>query len=154
MLRARNIIKGFCRTTNPPKQKYLISLYRSEELNIIAVFTTSQRRSGVASPKHGRIIKDGVIVSYVFDAHKVIGKKYNSNEDFSFPLQTTIPFDYCFKAGTQDDILKTFSEPHVVGVLSEDEYIDIVYNFYKSTRTPRKYIPIFEDILEKHFNGR
>ena len=35
MLKAKNIIYGFCKYTNPPKNKYLISLYRSEELNDI-----------------------------------------------------------------------------------------------------------------------
>ena len=50
MLKAKNIIYGFCKYTNPPKYKYLISLYRSEYLNIIAVFPTSQRRAGVTEP--------------------------------------------------------------------------------------------------------
>ncbi len=31
MLKAKNIIYGFCKYTNPPKNKYLISLYRSED---------------------------------------------------------------------------------------------------------------------------
>lgn len=52
MLKAKNIIYGFCKYTNPPKKKYLISLYRSDDLNIIAVFPTSQRRAGVTAPKH------------------------------------------------------------------------------------------------------
>ena len=58
MLKAKNIIYGFCKYTNPPKNKYLISLYRSEDLNIIAVFPTSQRRSGVDIPRHGCNIRD------------------------------------------------------------------------------------------------
>ena len=32
MLKAKNIIYGFCKYTNPPKYKYLISLYRSESI--------------------------------------------------------------------------------------------------------------------------
>lgn len=40
MLRAKNIIYGFCTFTNPPKNKYLISLYRSETLHVVAVFPT------------------------------------------------------------------------------------------------------------------
>ena len=104
MLKAKNIIYGFCRYTNPPKNKYLISLYRSEELHIIAVFPTSQRRAGVAVPKHGCNIRDNQVISYVFDAGHPIGKKKDSDEDFAFPLQTTIPFDYCFREGEQDEL--------------------------------------------------
>ena len=54
MLKAKNIIYGFCTFTNPPKNKYLISLYRSETLNVVAVFPTSRKRSGSLSPKHGK----------------------------------------------------------------------------------------------------
>lgn len=76
MLKAKNIIYGFCNSTNPPKNKYLISLYRSESLHIVAVFPTSQKRSGVVSPKHGCNMRDNKIVSYVFEARRVIGKRY------------------------------------------------------------------------------
>lgn len=154
MLKAKNIIYGFCKYTNPPKNKYLISLYRSEELNIIAVFPTSQRRAGVAEPKHGCNIREGQIVSYVFDAGHPIGKKQGSDEDFSFPLQTTIPFDYCFREGEQDELLKTFDSPRVVGVLSDKEYIDLIYAFYTSHLTPLKYKPIFDKILQEYFSQK
>lgn len=78
MLKAKNIIYGFCKYTNPPKNKYLISLYRSEELNIIAVFPTSQRRAGVAVAKHGCNYRNNQVISYVFDAGHPIGKKKDS----------------------------------------------------------------------------
>ncbi len=154
MLKAKIIIYGFCQYTNPPKNKYLISLYRSEELNIIAVFPTSQRRAGVAEPKHGCNIREGQIVSYVFDAGHPIGKKQGSDEDFSFQLQTTIPFDYCFREGEQDELLKTFDSPRVVGVLSDKEYIDLIYAFYTSPLTPMKYKPIFDKILQEYFSQK
>ena len=154
MLKAKNIIYGFCKYTNPPKYKYLISLYRSEYLNIIAVFPTSQRRAGVTEPKHGCNIREGQIVSYVFDAGHPIGKKQGSDEDFSFPLQTTIPFDYCFREGEQDELLKTFDSPRVVGVLSDKEYIDLIYAFYTSPLTPLKYKPIFDKILQEYFSQK
>jgi len=154
MLKAKNIIYGFCKYTNPPKNKYLISLYRSEELNIIAVFPTSQRRAGVAEPKHGCNIREGQIVSYVFDAGHPIGKKQGSDKDFSFSLQTTIPFDYCFREGEQDELLKTFDSPRVVGVLSDKEYIDLIYAFYTSPLTPLKYKPIFDKILQEYFSQK
>jgi len=152
MLKAKNIIYGFCKYTNPPKNKYLISLYRSEDLNIIAVFPTSQRRAGVSTPKHGCNMRDNVIVSYVFDAGVPIGKKKDSNEDFAFPLQTTIPFDYCFIQDGQDDLLKNFESPEVVGVLSDKEYIDLVYACYTSPLTPQIYKPIFDSILHDYFS--
>ena len=154
MLKAKNIIYGFCKYTNPPKNKYLISLYRSEELNIIAVFPASQRRAGVAEPKHGCNIREGQIVSYVFDAGHPIGKKQGSDKDFSFSLQTTIPFDYCFREGEQDELLKTFDSPRVVGVLSDNEYIDLIYAFYTSPLTPMKYKPIFDKILQEYFSQK
>ena len=154
MLKAKNIIYGFCKYTNPPKNKYLISLYRSEELNIIAVFPTSQHRAGVATPKHGSNIRDGKVISYVFDAGHPIGKKKDCDEDFSFPLQTTIPFDYCFREGEQDVLLRTFDNPQVVGVLSDKEYIDLIYAFYTSPLTPLKYKPIFDKILQNFFSNK
>ena len=154
MLKAKNIIYGFCKYTNPPKNKYLISLYRSDDLNIIAVFPTSQRRAGVAVPRHGCNMRDNQVISYVFEAGYPIGKKKNSNEDFSFPLQTTIPFDYCFREGDQNDLLRTFESPEVVGVLSDKEYIDLIYAFYTSPLTPIKYKPIFDKILQDYFSGK
>lgn len=150
MLRTKNIVYGICTYTTPRKPKYLISLYRSETLNIIAVFTTSKQRSGISTPKHGGNKRGDIITSYVFEANKVIGKKYMSNEDFSFPLQTTIPFDYCFIEDSQEKILKTFINPQVVGVLSDKEYIEIIYNFHHSPLTPRKYKAIFDKILQEY----
>lgn len=154
MLKAKNIIYGFCKYTNPPKNKYLISLYRSEELNIIAVFPTSQRRAGVAVAKHGCNYRNNQVISYVFDAGHPIGKKKDSDEDFAFGIQTTIPFDYCFREGEQNEILKTFDSPKVVGVLSDSEYIDLIYAFYTSPLTPQKYKPIFDKILQEYFSGK
>ena len=103
-------------------------------------------------PRHGCNIRDGKVVSYVFDARRPIGKKTDSEEDFSFPLQTTIPFDYCFREGDQNDLLKTFDSPEVVGVLSDKEYIDLIYAFYTSPLTPQKYKPIFDKILQDYFS--
>lgn len=97
-------------------------------------------------------MKNNIIVSYVFEANKVIGKKYQSEEDFSFPLQTTIPFDYCFMDDLQDKILASFVEPEIVGVLSDQEYIDLVYSFLHSPLTPKKYIPIFDEILHEYLD--
>lgn len=75
MLKAKNIIYGFCKYTNPPKNKYLISLYRSEELNIIAVFPTSQRRAGVAVAKHGCNYRNNQVI-YAFYTSPLTPQKY------------------------------------------------------------------------------
>lgn len=152
MLKAKNIIYGFCRSTNPPKPKYLVSIYRSDSLNVIAVFPTSQRRAGVPSPKHGCNLRDGNVVSYMFEAGKPIGKKKDGDEDFFFPQPTAIPFDYCFREGAQNDLLKTFDSPEVVGVLSDNEYVELVYAFYKSPLTPQKYKPVFDSILQEYLS--
>lgn len=153
MLKAKNIIYGFCKYTNPPKNKYLISLYRSEELHIIAVFPTSKHRAGVSNANHGCNFRDNKAISYMFDAGHPIGKKKDSDEDFSFPMQTTIPFDYCFREGAQEDLLRTFEQPEVVGVLSDKEYVDLIYALYSSPLTPQKYKPIFDKILQDYFTS-
>ncbi len=150
MLKAKNIIYGFCTFTKPQKPKYLISLYRSEDLNIVAVFPTSQRRSGVAEVKHGCNRRNSIPVSYVFEAHTAVGKKYLSDEDFYFPLTTTIPFDYCFREDSQDVILASFINPEVVGVLSDREYIELLYALLHSPHTPKRYQEIFEGVLNQY----
>jgi len=152
MLRAKNIIYGYCLRTTPNKYKYLISIYRSEDLNIVAVFPTSQKRSGTASPVHGVNLRDGNIVSYVFKNNVEIGINPNSGEPFVFPLDTTIPFDYCFWDDSQEDILKKFRDIEVVGVLSDKEYVDLVYAFLKSPLTPNRFRPIMDQILKEYLD--
>lgn len=90
-----------------------------------------------------------MVVSYVFEAKRSIGKKYNGTDDFSFPLQTTIPFDYCFREDSQDDILQDFINPAVVGILSEEEYINLLYAFMRSPLTPEHLRQLFDRILHE-----
>lgn len=153
MLKAKNIIYGFCTFTTPQKNKYLISLYRNHELHVVAIFPTSKRRSGNSIPQHDKNYRNEQIVSYVFKANRVIGTKLDNAEDFAFPLDTTIPFDYCFKEGEERCILNSFQSPQVVGILSDKEYIELVYAFYKSPLTPKKYLPIFQEILENYHSN-
>lgn len=149
MLSPRNVIYGFCKTTNPPKYKYLISLYRSDELNVVACFTTSQERAGVPLEeiKHGAIKnKEDEIISYVFLASTEVGGSPNGTK-FKFPKQTVVRFDYCFKESEQDKLLDGFVSPCVVCRLHESEYKNLIYAMYKSDDTPEKYKPYFCEIL-------
>jgi len=144
MLSERNVIYGFCNMTNPPKHKYLISLHRSPELNIIACFTTSQERAGTAYNKqHGYVKNKEKFIAYFFKHGVCVGKD-SSGLSFSFPQDTTVVFDYCFQDGDQNTMLSKFDNPEIKCILSDKEYVDLIYAMYKSPDTPKKYIPIFE----------
>lgn len=149
MLSPQNVIRGFCKNTNPPKYKYLVSLYRSDELNIIACFTTSRPRAGVPSEqiKHGAIQnKEKEIISYVFSTDVCVGLTLDDKE-FYFPRQTVIRFDYCFKESGQTELLSNFESPVIVCRLNDAEYENLIYAMYRSDDTPEMYKPHFEKIL-------
>lgn len=127
----------------------MISLYRSEELNVVACFTTSQKRAGVppGKIKHGKIINDRKeVLSYVFLPEVTIGKT-PVGLDFHFPVQTVIRFDYCFKEDEQSKLLSCFEEPKVVCTLNDQEYENLIYAMYHSDDTPLIYKTYFEKIL-------
>lgn len=151
MLTPKNVIYGFCNTTNPPKRKYLISLYRDGNLHVVACFTTSQTRAGVPAEKvkHGAIRNsDKELVSYVFQPDKIVGVTPDG-KDFRFPKQTVIRFDYCFKEEDQDRLLANFESPVIKCKLTDKEYIDLLYAMYHSEDTPEKYKPLFEKVLKE-----
>ena len=149
MVSPRNVVYGFSKITNPPKKKYLISLYRSKELSVVACFTTSQDRAGIPLEQvtHGAIKnKEKEIISYVFLTNVCVGVAPDGS-DYYFPDQTVVRFDYCFKDGEQTDLLSSFDSPKVVCKLNETEYENLIYAMYKSDDTPEKYKPHFEKIL-------
>lgn len=149
MLSPQNVIYGFCKTTHPPKYKYLISLHRSTEINVVACLTTSQNRSGVPSVdiKHGKTKNnDGEIISYVFMPDMEVGDSPDGSK-FKFPKQTVIRFDYCFKEDGQEKLLFGFDSPTIVCKLSDREYENLIYAMYQSEDTPEVYKPYFENIL-------
>lgn len=149
MLSPRNVVYGFSKITNPPKKKYLISLYRSKELSVVACFTTSQDRAGVPLEQvtHGAIKnKEKEIISYVFLTSVCVGVAPDGS-DYHFPDQTVVRFDYCFKDGEQTDLLSSFASPKVVCKLNDAEYENLIYAMYKSDDTPEKYKPHFEKVL-------
>ena len=152
MLTPKNIIYGFCKTTNPPKYKYLISLYRSEQLHVVACFPTSQNRSGapLGQSKHGaNRNSENEIVSYVFKADVEIGNIPDSSDKFKFPRETVIRFDYGLKDRGQDEIIGWFHDPKVVGVLSDKEYENLLYAMVKSDNVPKKYQILFDEVLQE-----
>lgn len=148
MFTPKNILYGWFLKTNPPKNKYIISLYQSTKFSILACFTTSQPRAGVSLDqiKHGTIKKNGEILSYVFEPNVVIGKDPKGN-DFCFPVQTTIRFDYCIKEGSDEYFMKNTQNLKVVGILDDEEYKQLIYAMYYSNNIPPIYKPIFENIL-------
>lgn len=151
MLTPKNVIYGFCKTTNPPKKKYMISLYRSDDLHIVACFTTSQNRAGIPleQVKHGKVRnQDNNVVSYVFQPNRVVGTTADG-QDYCFPKQTVVRFDYCFKEEEQNKLLANFDNPILTCKLNDTEYIDLLYAMYQSADTPERYKPLFEKILEE-----
>lgn len=148
MLSTRNIIYGFCTSTTPQKYKYLISLYRDGDSEVLASFTTSLKRSGGKDDSniHGVVKRNGSPVSYVFSTSKKVGVSPDGTP-FSFPMQTTVTFDYCIKTGSQESILKQFVDPRVECTLNVDEYENLLYAMYKSKDTDKKYISILERAL-------
>ncbi|NDV58276.1 hypothetical protein [Bacteroides sp. 519] len=151
MLSPKNVIYGFCLFTIPKKDKYLISLYRGSDLDIIACFSTSQQYHITKYPHitHGKVKNEkGEIVAYVFDIGHVVGKT-TGNIPFAFPKRTIIPFDYCFQNKSQQELIDGFNNPRICFVLSEEEYIEILYSMYRSKYTPIRYKKIFEKILNE-----
>ena len=127
----------------------MISLYRNADLNIVACFTTSQERAGVPPEKikHGRISNENKeVVSYVFLPDVAIGKT-PTGEDYHFPAQTVVRFDYCFKEDEQQNLLSSFVDPVVKCTLNDKEYEELIYAMYRSDDTPLDYKPCFEKIL-------
>ncbi len=90
MFEAGNILYGyFDLGSNGKKNKYAIVLHNDPLECIITTFTTSQPRSSVASPVHGRNPSQGEVMSYVFKSGVSIGVSPLSGE--FFPLGKTLP---------------------------------------------------------------
>lgn len=146
-----NVVYAFCRTTNPPKNKYMISLYRGVDFDLIFSFTTSQNRAGVPEEQvhHGTIKNDkGEPISYVFEAGREIGTSPDGNR-FSFPLRTTVTFDYGIIRTRSNNLITTIDNPVLKCRLDTNEYVDLIYAMMHSPRTPEYCKPIFDQILQK-----
>lgn len=148
------IVYGYVKHIGKPK--YAVSMYRDEDVNILIHFTTSQSRAGVPLEQvhHGAMYKDGDCKSYVFEARREIGTTPASSERFSFPLRTTMVFDYGLLKDSEEKLRQMFENPQVVCKLDEAEYIDLVYAMYSSKSTPDEYKPYLNKVLTEHFSEK
>lgn len=132
-----------------PKNKYLITLYRDDDLEVVACFTTSQHYYGVSPEqvKHGPIIRDGEYYCYVFEKGIVIGKNPEDDSDFSFPLRTTVTFNYGIRHGQMQDFAEGMQDLKTVCVLNKEEFGNLLYAMYKSPEMDNAYKPFIEKSL-------
>lgn len=138
-----------------PRAKYLITIYRDDNLNIFACFTTSKQRSGVTDELlgHGPVIKDGRYLSYVFHPDVNIGVDPETGEPFSMPRLSVITFDYGLREGQLSQFNEGIQDSKVVCRLYDEEYINLVYAMYKSDVTPRRYKPCLEKVLTDFYSA-
>jgi len=155
MFRPREIVYGYVKGLGfyKPKNKYLIPLYRDDNLEIVACFTTSRPYYGVSENdvKHGAIMKDGKYYSYVFEQGVVIGHDPNTGADFAFPDRTTVTFNYGIKQGNIKAFAEGITNARTVCIINKDEYINLLYAMYKSPETNDKYKPYLEKTIQKMF---
>lgn len=150
MFKVGNILHGFFKKMN--KNKYVIILYVDESSYLISTFTTSQQRSGVKSPSHGKNSKLGIPKSYVFKAGVLIGEDVKGN-GFSFNKDTTVVPDYGILDGLIEEFNMNSSNLKVVCSLYDNEYEDLIYTLYHCERLQREYKRIFEVILQNINKG-
>lgn len=156
MLNPGEIIYGFAKNLHSPKNKYAISIYRDEDVNIVLQFTTSQARAGVPLElmHHGANYKDGECMSYVFEQGVEIGIDPRDGSRFAFPKRTTMVFDYGFLKGQERFLLEQFDNPVTVCKLDEKEYIDLIYAMYRSNRTKPEFKPYLDKILVEYYKDK
>lgn len=149
MLEPGEVVYGFIKDINPPKSKYIVTIYRDDNLRIVTCFTTTKNRVGIPlnSLKHGYVKKNDKMVGYFFDKHMEIGYNPATGLKFHFPCDCVIPFEYGVREGCKEDFLSEIDDPKVVCVLSSEEYENIVYAMYRSPYTNSKYKPYLENVL-------
>lgn len=155
MLEPGEVVYGFVKDIHPPKHKYLVTIYRDDDLQIVACFTTTQNRVGIPleSLKHGYVSKDGDIIGYFFDKNIAVGANPKTSEDFKFPRNCVIPFAYCIKEGTKEALLAGIDNAEVVCRLSPKEYEDIVYAMMCSPHTNAKHKPYLDKVLQQLYEN-
>lgn len=153
MFREREIILAFVKDIHPPKEKFFITLHRDEDLNVVACLTTSHHR--VVPPeevRHGVVRKDKEPVAYVFEKDCQIGINPENQAPFSFKKRTMVVFDYCMQEGSLEKFMKRTEKRRVVCELNDKDFEDLLYAMFQSSKIDKKYVPIIEKALRKHFD--
>lgn len=153
MFRPREIVYGYARWFREPHNKYLVTIYQDEELNIVACFTTSKDRAGVPPERirHGAVSSPEGCEAYVFERGRTIGTNPETGEPFSFPLRTTVTFDYGVREAQRDFFVQEFTGAKVVCVLNEEEYMNLVYAMYISPHTSERHRKVLDRIMQEHY---
>lgn len=137
-----------------PKNKYLITLYRGDDLEVVACFTTSKHYYGVPDEQvqHGTICRDGEYYSYVFEKGVVIGTNPEDGTDFSFPQRTTVTFNYGIRQGFIGDFADGMQNIKTVCKLNKEEFGNLLYAMYKSPEMDQAYKPYLDKSLQALYN--
>ena len=152
MFEPGSVTYGFAKNISHPKDKYAISIFRDENVQVLIHFTTSKRRAGVPDNQvcHGiNRDMDGNVVSYVFEPDVEIGDTPTGGR-FHFPVRTVMQFDYGFLRGDDLSLQRQFDNLEIKCHLDKKEYLDLVYAMYCSKRTPTEYKPYLEKVLEEN----
>lgn len=132
------LVKNF-KLPSEVKDKFFVVLDRKGDDYAILSMTTSQQYICDEKIQHG-IIADGDVVVYCFLKHKQIGIN-----GFSFRKNTFVSTrsnTHVFAASLLEELEVEFKD-----TLLSNELIDLLYCFYKSKHTARKYKKIFESRL-------
>lgn len=156
MFQPREIMYGYAKNMYSPHNKYIVTIYQDEELNVVACFTTSQSRAGVSEEKlhHGAIYRNKECISYVFEKGVNIGKNPSTGKSFAFPKRSVITFDYGIKEGTRESFIEEIENAEVVCVLDEEEYINLIYAMYRSPYTNARHKITLDRILQNFYTNK
>lgn len=151
MFEPGEVVYAHVKNTNPPKNKYFVTIYQDDELRIVTCFTTTKSYH-VGCPfeqlVHGYVKSNGQIIAYFFDRNVEVGVN-NTNQPFRFPEHCVIPFDYGIRIGTKEQFLNNVEREVVVCKLLPKEYENIVYAMYRSPKTDPKYKPYLDKVLQR-----
>lgn len=129
-----SILYGTFQLKAVTKPKYVIVLYNDGTNCILTTFTTSEERSGVISPIHGKNPQEGEPLSYVFKKDIIVGELHSKDKTnfFSFPKDTIVVPDYGNQYTTQEAFLSEVKNLVKCCELYPKEYENLIYTLYKT----------------------
>ena len=152
MFQPREIVHGYVTGLgfHQAKNKFIITLYRDENLEIVACFTTSQPYCGVPEEqvRHGAIMRNGEYYSFVFEKGIEIGDDPRTGGRFAFSDRTTVTFNYGIREGELEDFDNGIESKEVVCILDKNIFADLLYAMYKSPEMKDRYKPYLERTLD------